>query len=572
MWKKSKVWENKKFRVLLLVEIIFLAAGILGLIPGSRVIEDESAMEITLNSGIWLEGREGYYIDGSYGYGGPFLTAETGRLRPGVYQLRIDLVAGDDGVSSFGIADEPGQFRRLLSNEVDIVEGSGEQTCRFYVCGIMEQARITINYGGGEPLLVRGIELVRTNAGSRVLICLTLAAAALVNTLVMLYCYLERYPVPLERKLVWFGVPAIALLASLPLMVDYMIVGEESLFHWTRIATLAGNIRRGIPSVWEGARCLYSHGCGDAVFCGDTFLVFPALLILIGFDMNAAYGVYVFAVNLATAMIAFLCFRGCWKERRIGMLGSMLYTLAPCRLELIYQKGALGEYTAMLFPPLLIYGFYLIFTEDIHKREYKRLWLLPALGLSGILQSHILSFGIMGGAFSVLLCLFLARRGLRGQTLWELAKAVLGTLGFSLWYLTPVLGRMASGGYRFSMDWRPLAVAGTTLLACAVGDALLKGERGFWRNAFFAVVCGTAIVAALYRTNDILMKSEGLLRLYSAEALSHTDPWRTASLAEGAAGAFPQKKALDTAALLVSLGFGMAVLCALLKKRKKTEV
>lgn len=449
MWKKSEVWKNKKFRLLLVLEVILFLIGIVGLIPGDRIVGDESTMRVAVHGGEYLEEKQGYYIDGSYGYNGEFLTMWPETLRPGVYRLRLVLEASDNEVSFFEVKSSTGQFRNLLSNSVNVYGGAGEQTCQFYVCGVEKDAAITVNYSGGEPLLIKKIELVHTNAGSRILICLTLAGALLVNTLFLLFCYMKKYTVPLETKLVWFGIPGLAVLASLPLFVDYMIIGADSIFHWMRIEALAqsiaqGNIPARIESLW-----LYGHGYANSVFYCDTFLTLPALLRLLGFDMNTAHGTYVFAVNLATAVIAYKCFRGCFQDSRIGMIGSMLYTLAPYRIYNIYNRDALGEYTAMTFLPLLIYGFYQIFTGDVEEKEYKRNWLLPAFGFSGIIQSHVLSCEIVGG-FTLLLCLILIKKVLRRQTFLELVKVVAGTIAFSFWFLVPFLDMSMSGKYAFA--------------------------------------------------------------------------------------------------------------------------
>lgn len=633
MWK-NKAWENRKFRFLLLLEAILLAVGIIGLIPGNRTAADETTMEIVLSSGEYLEDKDGWYIDGSYNYNGTFLTAKTGKLRPGVYELRIVTEANDNEVSSFGIESLSGEFYGLLSNRVNVYGGAGEQNCQFYVLGTVGEAQVTVNYGGGQPLLVKSIELVHTNGGSRIFIFLVLTLSALINVLILLYFYMGSCPVPASKKLVWFGIPALAVLASLPLFTDYMIIGADSIFHWMRIEALAqsisqGNIPARIESLW-----LYGHGYANSIFYCDTFLTLPALLRLIGFDMNVSYGLYVFAVNLATALIAYFCFKGCFNSRYIGMFGSMLYTLAPYRIYNIYNRGAVGEYTAMTFLPLLVYGFYLIFTGDIEKKEYKRYWLIPALGFSGIIQSHVLSCEITG-VFTVLLCLIMIKRVFRRQTFLELVKVVLGTIVLNLWYLVPFLDMTVSGEYYFSgnsgntiqnrgilpanifdtmqaagnnsrfqekgllgtepigvgmavllsvvafwlvrklmwdkreekqeraavaafivgglavicstsyfpwdaiQSWNKItgmlvpilqfptrltlvAVVCMTFVACAAGSWLLKCEKPVWKYSFFVIVCGSSVLFSMYQTNDTLLAKDGIIRLYSAEAMGHS--------------------------------------------------
>lgn len=634
VWKKSDVWNHKKFRLLLLLEALLLLAGIAGLFSGNRMVADENTLEIILGGGEYLAEKQGYYIDESYGYNGVFLTARPGKLRPGVYSLQVFFEADENLEANFGIESGSGIFRNLLSNFVAVYGGTREQTCQFYVCGTDDSAKITVNYSGGESFLVSGIELIHTNAGSRILICLTLLGSAFVNTLIMLYGYGKRYPVPFEKKLVWFGIPGLAILASVPLFVDYMIIGADAFFHWLRIEALARSISQGVIPARVEAMWLYGHGYANSIFYCDTFLTFPALLRLIGFDMNIAYNTYVFAVNLATALIAYLCFKGCFKDSRVGMFGSMLYTLAPYRIYNIYNRVAVGEYTAMTFLPLLVYGFYRIFTDDPDEKTYKKNWLILTLGYSGLIQSHMLSCEIAGG-FTLILCLILIKKVFRRQIFRELLKTVFGTILLNVWFLVPFLDMTASGQYYFSrnagntiqnrgilpanifytmqaagsnsrfheeglLDAEPIGVGMAVLLGigafwliraflrekqdekqekaamvafsigvvglivstsyfpwnaiqswnkvtgmlvamlqfptrltivpaccmtfvvCAGAALILKSGDRFWKNTYFVILCGTALVFSLYQTNDTLMRREGFLRLYTAENMGHT--------------------------------------------------
>lgn len=663
VWKKSDVWNHKKFRILLLLEALLLLAGIAGLFPGNRIVADENTMEIVLEGGEYLAEKQGYYIDGSYGYNGVFLTARPGKLRPGVYNLRIYFEADENLETNFGIESKSGIFRNLLSNFVTVYGGTGEQTCQFYVCGTDDSAKITVNYSGGEAFLVNGIEVIHTNAGSRILICLALLGSAFVNTLIMLYCYGKRYPVPLEKKLVWFGIPGLAILASVPLFVDYMIVGEEAAFHWLRIEALAQSLAQGAIPARVEAMWLYGHGYANSIFYCDTFLTFPALLRLIGFDMNIAYNTYVFAVNLATALIAYLCFRGCFKDSRVGMFGSMLYTLAPFRIYNMYNRVAVGEYTAMMFFPVLMYGFYRIFTDDPKEKKYKRNWMILTLGYSGIIQSHVLSCEIAGG-FTIILCLILIKKVFCRQTFWELLKTVFGTILLNFWFLVPFLDMMVSGQYYYSrksgsmiqnrgilpanifdtmqaagsssnfdirglLDTEPIGIGIAILLgigafllirafqwdkrdkkqdqaaivafsvgifalaastcyfpwnavqswngvagmlvsmlqfptrlinvpviclsfvACAGAALILKSGDRFWKNTYFVILCGTALVFSLYQTNDILMKKGEIIRLYSAENIGHSIIVQGEYLPEGAQFDFSYHGAVPSAGVEV---------------------
>jgi len=197
------------------------------------------------------------------------------------------------------------------------------------------------------------------------------------------------------------------------------------------------------------SRWLFGHGYASSLFYPDTFLLIPALFRIIGFPLTTAYNMYIFVVNLAAAVIAYVSFRGIFDDERIGLLGCMLYTLAPYRVYNIYNRSAVGEYTAMIFLPLLCWGFYRIFADDIHAPKYRYSWIIPTLGFTGIIQSHLLSCEIVGG-MTILLCMLLIRRVLRRQTFAALVKVVLATSALNLWFIVPCLDMMLSGSYYYS--------------------------------------------------------------------------------------------------------------------------
>lgn len=659
MWKKSKIWESKAFRVLIILEAVLLLIGIWGLFPGNRVAVTDADMEFTQNAGTYTEANGGYFIDGSYGFQGEYLKAGGFSLKPGVYQLKIYYESVDNDVNNFVIESENGSFQELLSNNVSLYSGIGERNCQFYVRNKVDSARIIVNYMGTEALTVKGFEIVHTTAGSRIFLFLLIILSAVINTLAMLYAYLGKYTVETEKKLVWFGIPAITVLASLPLFTDYMMIGADSIFHWVRIEALAQSILEGalparIESMW-----LYGQGYASSIFYCDTFLMLPALLRLIGFHMDIAYGMYVFAVNLATAWIAYACFKGCFHNRYIGMFGAMLYTLAPYRIYNIYNRCAVGEYTALTFLPLLCYGFYLLFTEDVHKKEYKYYWILPMLGFSGIIQSHVLTCEIAGG-FTILLCILLIKKVFRKQTFLALVKVVAGTILMNLWFLVPFLDLMMSGEYRFSQNtgttiqergilpahffytmqsagnnsrfhelglqntepigvgiailigtaafclirkkqrdraraaWAALVlgvtalvmstcyfpwnwiqswnkITGTlvpmiqfptrltviptvclTFVACVAAYWLLKDKNKWLKNVFFLLTCGSCIIFSMYQTNDTLLSKEGMIRLYSAEAIGHSGVLGAEYLPIGAEMTFSYHDAVPSPGVTVS--------------------
>ena len=115
----------------------------------------------------------------------------------------------------------------------------------------------------------------------------------------------RKYPFSGRQQLVLFGVSAAALLASLPLFVDYIVAGEN-------------------------------------FTDGGVLLVASVRLHNIGFDFTTSYQLVTAAVNIAAAWAAYGVFRKCFKSVEIGVFGTVLFTLSPFRLYGIYEQAKVG--------------------------------------------------------------------------------------------------------------------------------------------------------------------------------------------------------------------------------------
>ena len=122
---------------------------------------------------------------------------------------------------------------------------------------------------------------------------------------------------------------------------------------------------------------------------GSLFLYFPAILHLLGMPITIAYNIYIIFMNGLACFISFYSFKKMFNTAGWGICGTCVYMLAAYRITNLYVRAAIGEYTAMTFLPLVIYGIYRIYFTDKNKKLIDHLPLI--LGVSGIIQSHILT-------------------------------------------------------------------------------------------------------------------------------------------------------------------------------------
>ena len=110
-----------------------------------------------------------------------------------------------------------------------------------------------------------------------------------------------------------------------------------------------------------------------------------------------------------TVYITYYSLKGIVGDKALAMAGAVMYVTAPYRLMDVYMRSAVGEYTAMTFLPLVIYGLYRIYTEDIKEKSYKTAFMPLFLGMSGIVNCHVLTVEMT--AIGVLIvCLILIRQ------------------------------------------------------------------------------------------------------------------------------------------------------------------
>ena len=241
----------------------------------------------------------------------------------------------------------------------------------------------------------------------------------------------------------------IILMASIPLFNNYLIRGHDIYFHLMRIEGLAQGLRAGEFPVRIQPAWYDGYGYAVSVFYSDLFLYPAALLRLLGISLQDAYKVYVVLCNIATTLISGYSFGKIFRKREIGVFGSCLYTLAPYRLVNLYTRGALGEYTGMIFWPLLIYSCILLLNEDRNKVQLQKGAVLMGISMAGMLQSHMLTAEI---SCMVLLLLVIVhcRRIFHKEVILAGCGAVAVALGLSAWFLIPFLDYMLFG--RFNIN------------------------------------------------------------------------------------------------------------------------
>lgn len=218
--------------------------------------------------------------------------------------------------------------------------------------------------------------------------------------------------------------------------MDYLPSAHDLVFHLFRTEGIAEGFAQGQGVVRIQTSQLGGAGYPVSIMYGDILLYPVALLRHLGLPMVLCYQLYVVLINILAAILAYHTARTIAQSRGIALLACSIWTLSPYRLTDVYVRASVGEYTALSFIPAIILGLYFIFyaTEDTTKRP----WLWLAVGVSGVVLSHIISVLIVTIAVVIPFIVLLIKR--HDRFVWsQLIKSLLRILGISLFFLIPFL-------------------------------------------------------------------------------------------------------------------------------------
>lgn len=412
LWREC--FQNIKFRMLVWLEIILLLLGCVGFfLP-------KVSMEL-------FPGQSDISIS------------------PGTYMVTIKYSAQQEG-NEFKIYDTQNETGTILFGAVPLSVGENEEHCQMWVLRKTNHMAVESVYCGSGTFEMEQVSVRGTNHASTLWLFCVSILASVINALWMIRIYDKQIGFDREQKWVGGILLTAFVLVCVPTMVNYNLWGDDWGFHLLRTEGLISGLKDGQFPVRIQGNWLRGYGYAVSVFYSDVFVIIPMLFRLIGFTVNMSCRLFLVVINAATLLIAYQCFKRIFGNRLVGCTGAVLYTLCAYRMHNLYMRAAMGEALAMVFLPVVFYGFYRIFTDEIHEASYRKNWLVLTLGLTGIIQCHVLTCEMLALAI-LILCIVLVRKVLRKETFFILVKTVCVTLLLNLWYLLPFADYMITGKF-----------------------------------------------------------------------------------------------------------------------------
>lgn len=290
-----------------------------------------------------------------------------------------------------------------------------------------------VYYSGRGSFILKNVYFVETADGAlRLLTCV-------ISSLICFDLFIVFRNRIRKSKEIVLTLLGITLLVSLPLLHYGIAEGHDLPFHFMRIEGLTQELKRGNIYPYIMSDCVDGYGYPTSVYYGSLFLYFPALLRVLGFELTIAYKLYVFANNILSVIVSYRCFKRMAGKKNIALVMSLAYVTCPYRLIDIYVRAAVGEYTAMTFLPIVAYGMWRIYSITSNERqEWLKTSIILTIGISGVLQSHILSveMTVFFAAITALLCI---KKTLRVRSFIVYILTIVETIILNAFFIVPFL-------------------------------------------------------------------------------------------------------------------------------------
>lgn len=391
-------------------------------------------------------------------------------VTPGVFEVRVTTTVPKESTLNFVVqSTEETNFRGLMSNAVNMSGGEECLIYEFYATEELESLCFTstpINVAKNAD--VQGdITIVQTGKGWIALAMVCLIVLVPVHGILYFRRLVQEKRVGKEQQVVAWVIAGAVLLSCIPCVAD----------------------------------CLLQTGREATYQSGGLFVLPAVFLRLCGLSVTTVYQVTAFWASAATAVIAYICFYKCVRERYGALAGAVIYVLNPYRLYSLYGLGDMAEYLAMTFLPLLICGVYQLLAEEDAKRRPNCAYYL-AVGFTGLLHTSP-ALCLLAVMMMLVLCLCFWKRTIRKGVRCQIVAGMGLFVGCNLWFLVPFLQLLSQKEAlqtqgAVETQGRLGLVSAIVLLLCLID--IVKSKRTGKKRVLVNTLFGMAVTGSVLST------------------------------------------------------------------------
>ena len=236
-----------------------------------------------------------------------------------------------------------------------------------------------------------------------------------------------------EKKWVhYLLITIIGIIISIPFIWVQIKTTDDGWFHLIRLIGLNNSIGES-----EFPFLIAPYLCRDFGYSINVF--YPPFVTyvpyLIGFIVGKFYiGLKIFAslAIIFSGIFMYNFINEVTKNKGISFLAAFIYMVIPYKLEVIFNRFAIGEFTAFAFMPIVFQGLYNLLNGDGKKHFY------IALGAIGLILSHTIST-LYTALFCIIYIIFNIKKFFNKEVIKKCIINLIFILLISSFFLIPML-------------------------------------------------------------------------------------------------------------------------------------
>lgn len=232
----------------------------------------------------------------------------------------------------------------------------------------------------------------------------------------------------------------VSLIASIPL-INLRIYGtDDGYVHMLRIFGTEQILKAGVfpPFIYSK----FANGFGYAInlFYSPFVTYGPLFFRIFGLHYYTCLKLFAYSTILISCFTMYNFLYEVSKKREIAILGAVIYAFIPYRLETIFNRFAIGEFTAYIFFPMLFHGLFNLLKGDRKKHYY------IAISAIGLILTHTISTEY-SAIFALLYIVFNFRQLKNKEVIRKIAINVIFILASTAFFMVPLMEHKILGNY-----------------------------------------------------------------------------------------------------------------------------
>lgn len=233
---------------------------------------------------------------------------------------------------------------------------------------------------------------------------------------------------------------AASLIAAIPL-INLRIYGtDDGYVHMLRIFGMEQILKEQNfpPFIYSK----FANGFGYAInlFYSPIVTYGPLFFRIFGLHYYTCLKLFAYSTILISCYTMYNFLYEVSKKREIAILGAVIYAFIPYRLETIFNRFAIGEFTAYIFFPMLFHGLFNLLKGDRKKHYY------IAISAIGLILTHTISTEY-SAIFALLYIIFNFKQLKNKGVIKKIVINVIFILAITAFFTVPLMEHKILGNY-----------------------------------------------------------------------------------------------------------------------------